>query len=96
VVCPNNHEQTVSFTQQKFEEALKSDTLVFHCNTCEANWPRREFSKAIRLGLISLESLNDLEGVDGCKVSALAESFRQAHDAATEYMVSLIRPSSRK
>jgi hypothetical protein len=51
-----------------------------------------EFSKAIRHGLISLESLNDLDGVDRCKVSALAESVRSAHDQATRYMVSLIEP----
>jgi hypothetical protein len=52
--CPNNHDQTVSFTQEEFENLLKSDTLVFHCNTCEANWPptreeistfRKQFSK---------------------------------------------------
>ena len=39
IVCPNNHNQTVKFTQQEFEAALKSDTLVFHCNTCDADWP---------------------------------------------------------
>lgn len=38
-VCPNNHNLTVSFTQEGFETALKSDTLVFHCNTCDTNWP---------------------------------------------------------
>ncbi len=38
IVCPNNHNQTVSFTHQKFEDALKSDGLVFHCNTCDTNW----------------------------------------------------------
>ncbi len=55
IVCPNNHNQTVAFSHEEFEEALKSDTLVFHCNTCEANWPpsheeiakfRKEFSKS--------------------------------------------------
>jgi hypothetical protein len=49
-----------------------------------------EFSKAIRHGLISLESLNDLDGADRCKVSALADSVRLAHTEATAYMVSLI------
>lgn len=39
IVCPNNHNQTVSFTREEFEDKLKSDVLVFHCNTCEANWP---------------------------------------------------------
>lgn len=53
--CPNNHDQTVSFTHQEFEDDLKSGALVFHCNTCEANWPpsheqiakmRKAFAKA--------------------------------------------------
>lgn len=38
-VCPNNHNLTVNFTRDEFEAALKSGDLVFHCNTCEANWP---------------------------------------------------------
>jgi DNA-directed RNA polymerase subunit M/transcription elongation factor TFIIS len=37
--CPNNHNQTVSFSQMEFEAALQSDTLVFHCNTCDTDWP---------------------------------------------------------
>ena len=37
-VCPNNHNLTVAFTHEEFEDALKSDTLVFHCNTCDTNW----------------------------------------------------------
>jgi hypothetical protein len=49
-----------------------------------------EFSKAVRLGLISLECLNDLDGVDRQKVSTLAESVRRAHAEATAFMVSLI------
>jgi hypothetical protein len=53
-VCPNNHNQTVTFSQEEFEEALKSGELVFHCNTCDTNWPpsseeiaklRKQFSK---------------------------------------------------
>ena len=53
--CPNNHNQTITFTQEEFEAALKSDTLVFHCNTCDADWPpsseeiaeiRKQFSKS--------------------------------------------------
>ena len=39
IVCPNNHDQTVTFSREEFEEALKSDALVFHCNTCDTNWP---------------------------------------------------------
>ena len=54
IVCPNNHNQTVSFTQEEFEGALKSGVLVFHCNTCDTDWPpsseeiakfRRQFLK---------------------------------------------------
>ena len=54
IVCPNNHDQTVAFSKEEFEAALKSDALVFHCNTCEANWPpssadiarfRKQFTK---------------------------------------------------
>jgi hypothetical protein len=53
-VCPNNHDQTVTLTREEFEEALQSGTLVFHCNTCDTNWPpsseeiarlRKQFSK---------------------------------------------------
>jgi hypothetical protein len=52
--CPNNHNQTVTFTQEEFEETLKSGVLVFHCNTCDTDWSpsteeitgfRRQFSK---------------------------------------------------
>jgi hypothetical protein len=53
-VCPNNHDQTLTFTKEEFEDALKSDTLVLHCNTCETDWNlsseeiarmRKQFSK---------------------------------------------------
>jgi hypothetical protein len=37
-VCPNNHNQTITLSQEEFEAALKSDTLVFHCNTCDTDW----------------------------------------------------------
>jgi hypothetical protein len=37
--CPNNHNQTVTFNHEEFEASLKSGALVFHCNTCEADWP---------------------------------------------------------
>ena len=36
--CPNNHDQTVTFSEEEFEAALKADALVFHCNTCDTNW----------------------------------------------------------
>ena len=38
-VCPNNHNLTVAFTREEFEADLKAGNLLFHCNTCEANWP---------------------------------------------------------
>lgn len=52
--CPNNHDQTVSFSQEEFEKSLQSGALVFHCNTCDADWSptseeiaklRKQFSK---------------------------------------------------
>jgi hypothetical protein len=39
IVCPNDHNQTVTFSQKEFEEGLKSGALVFHCNTCDTSWP---------------------------------------------------------
>ena len=54
IVCPNDHNQTVTFSQEEFEESLTSGALVFHCNTCDSDWSpsheditkfRRQFSK---------------------------------------------------
>jgi len=54
IVCPNNHNQTLTLSQKEFEEELKSGALVFHCNTCDAYWPpsgeeiakfRKQFTK---------------------------------------------------
>ncbi len=53
-----------------------------------------EFSKAIRHGLIALESLHDLDGVDPAKVDALADSVRRVHSEATGYLVSVIGTTS--
>jgi len=39
IVCPNDHDQTVTFSQEEFEQTLKSGALVFHCNTCDTTWP---------------------------------------------------------
>ena len=53
--CPNNHNLTLTFTEHEFESKLKADQLVFHCNTCDANWQptkheiegvRKQFQKA--------------------------------------------------
>ena len=49
-----------------------------------------EFSKAIRHGLIALEGLKDLDGVDPIRVSALMDSVRLAHAEASGYLSSLI------
>jgi hypothetical protein len=55
IVCPHNHNQTIKFTQDEFEALLKSGTLLFHCNTCDTNWPpsteeiaafRKQFAKS--------------------------------------------------
>lgn len=53
-----------------------------------------EFSKAIRHGVIALESLNELDGVDRQKVNALAQSVRHAHEQATVYIASLLRDNA--
>jgi hypothetical protein len=55
IVCPNDHDQTVTFSEEQFEAELKSGTLMFHCNTCDTDWPpsheeianfRRQFAKS--------------------------------------------------
>lgn len=38
IVCPNNHNQTVTFTQEEFESTITSGGLEFHCNTCDTKW----------------------------------------------------------
>jgi hypothetical protein len=38
VVCPNNHNKAIMFSQEEFEDTLKSGELVLHCNTCDTNW----------------------------------------------------------
>jgi hypothetical protein len=38
LVCPNGHNVSVEFSQDEFEDALKSGTLQFHCNTCDTDW----------------------------------------------------------
>jgi len=54
IACPNNHNQPVTFSRKEFEETLKSGAMVFHCNTCDIDFPpsgadiakfRREFDK---------------------------------------------------
>jgi hypothetical protein len=38
IVCPNNHNQTVTFSEEEFDKVSKSGGLVFHCNTCDTDW----------------------------------------------------------
>lgn len=49
-----------------------------------------EFSKSIRHGLIALEGLGDVDGVDQGKVSALTDSVRQVHAETAGYLASVI------
>ena len=44
----------IPISREEFEAALQSDSLVFHCNTCDTNWTpsgeeiaalRKQFSK---------------------------------------------------
>lgn len=51
VICPNGHNVGVDFTQEEFEEKLKSGALEFHCNTCDSNWtPTQAEIEGIRRG----------------------------------------------
>ncbi|HXP86235.1 MAG TPA: hypothetical protein VN841_16030 [Bryobacteraceae bacterium] len=49
-----------------------------------------EYSRAVRHSLISIESLRDVPGIDREKVSALAQSVRNAHAQVTVYIASLL------
>ncbi|MEO8127330.1 MAG: hypothetical protein ABJF23_31525 [Bryobacteraceae bacterium] len=53
-----------------------------------------EFSKAIRHGLIALEGLYDLDGVDRGKMCALTDSVRQVHAETADYLASVIGAAS--
>lgn len=53
ITCPNDHNQTVTFTRESFEKDLKSGALVFHCNTCDANWPSHDEIEKFRKALAS-------------------------------------------
>lgn len=55
VVCPNNHNKSIKFSQEEFEDTLKSGALVLHCNTCDTHWAlskqeitklRKQFAKS--------------------------------------------------
>jgi hypothetical protein len=51
LVCPNGHNVSVDFSREEFEEASKSGTLEFHCNTCDTDWTptTREIAKFRKL-----------------------------------------------
>ena len=53
-----------------------------------------EFSKSIKHGLIALEGLGDVAGVDPAKVSALTDSVLRVHAEATGYLASVIGVAS--
>ena len=53
-----------------------------------------EFSKAVRHGLIALEGLHDLDGVEPARVTALMDSVRWVHAEATGFLVSVIGAAS--
>lgn len=53
-----------------------------------------EFSKSIRHGLIALEGLGDIDGVDPAKVSALTDSVLQVHADTADYLASVIGVAS--
>ena len=53
-----------------------------------------EVSKVLRHGMIVLEGLNDLDGVDPAKVRELQDSVRQAHRQIAGYLVSVIGAAS--
>jgi hypothetical protein len=58
IVCPNDHEQTVAFSPEEFEAELKSDAMVFHCNTCDTNWPPSRAEIAKKCGSLLCGSVN--------------------------------------
>jgi hypothetical protein len=52
---PNNHNQTVRFSAEEYTDMRKSGDLVFHCNTCDIDWPpssedQARFRKAFEKG----------------------------------------------
>jgi hypothetical protein len=53
-----------------------------------------EYSRAVRLSLISIESLLDVPGIDREKIVALAEAVRQTHKQVTAYIVTLVEASA--
>lgn len=55
IICPHEHDQTITLSREAFEADLKSGALVFHCNTCDTDWQpshedivkfRKAFAKA--------------------------------------------------
>jgi hypothetical protein len=54
IVCPNNHDQTVTFSKEGFEEDLSSGAPLFHCNTCDTDWsPSKDQIAVFRKALAS-------------------------------------------
>jgi hypothetical protein len=59
IVCPNDHNQTVTFSRDEFDAKLKSGALVFHCNTCDSSLNNRRRSLVeVRTGQARVSSLD--------------------------------------
>ena len=50
-VCPNGHNVGIELTREEFEAGRKTDTLVFHCNTCDTDWTptKDEMAKLVKV-----------------------------------------------
>ncbi len=53
-----------------------------------------EYSRAVRLALIALESLHGLPGIDPQKILCLMQSFRRSHAEIAGYLAALIQAAS--
>jgi hypothetical protein len=53
-----------------------------------------EYSRAVRLSLISIESLRDVPGIDRERIGVLAEAVRHTHKQVTAYIVTLVEVSA--
>lgn len=83
---------------QQGEEHLEKQPVSDHPRTrlsvFDAVEVLGEFSKAIRLGLIALDGLHELDGVDQGRVNSLADFVRRAHAETADYLASFIGAAS--
>jgi len=54
-----------------------------------------EYSRAVRLSLLSIESLQDEPGLDRGRIDTLSRSIRHTHTQVTAYLATLIEASSK-